>query len=386
MSYNGQLVVDMDCHIREYWDLDRTFKGYVDPEYRDKYDRLSAAVRANQRRPGDTGFVNVIWPRSPARPLGLYDPFEADAPESRDRTRTGRSVEIDPACNWDPTVRLRDMDRAGIDVGVMFASQSDGFCTLRDVGFESALHRAFHRSMSAYCAESVRRLRWVGAPTMRNVPETVEQLRYWTEHDESFAGMSLRRACPDGRQLDNPDLHPLFEASQELDMPIWVHGVHGNPPLTPWPEGPNPIYHSWGGQYALAALIGGGVFDLFPRLRIGLFESLGDWMPWFIGKLDEAYTPGSAQTPRLKRSPSEIVASGQFFCSLEADEEHAEYAVQAMGEDLYVFTTDYPHSGCPWPDGVPMITERKGLAESAKVKWLGENAKRFMPSLAAVAP
>ena len=39
MSYNGQLVVDMDCHIREYWDLDRTFKGYVDPEYRDKYDR-----------------------------------------------------------------------------------------------------------------------------------------------------------------------------------------------------------------------------------------------------------------------------------------------------------------------------------------------------------
>ena len=55
MSYNGQLVVDMDCHIREYWDLDRTFKGYVDPEYRDKYDRLSAAVRANQRRPGDTG-------------------------------------------------------------------------------------------------------------------------------------------------------------------------------------------------------------------------------------------------------------------------------------------------------------------------------------------
>ena len=51
-----------------------------------------------------------------------------------------------------------------------------------------------------------------------------------------------------------------------------------------------------------------------------------------------------------------------------------------------MFTTDYPHSGCPWPDGVPMITERKGLAESAKVKWLGENAKRFMPSLAAVAP
>ena len=32
-----------------------------------------------------------------------------------------------------------------------------------------------------------------------------------------------------------------------------------------------------------------------------------------------------------------------------------------------------------------MITERKGLSESAKVKLLGENALRFLPQLAGVA-
>ena len=32
-----------------------------------------------------------------------------------------------------------------------------------------------------------------------------------------------------------------------------------------------------------------------------------------------------------------------------------------------------------------MVTERKGLSESAKVKLLGQNALRFLPKLAAVA-
>jgi hypothetical protein len=31
VSYNGHLVVDADCHIREYWDPDRSYREYIDP-------------------------------------------------------------------------------------------------------------------------------------------------------------------------------------------------------------------------------------------------------------------------------------------------------------------------------------------------------------------
>jgi len=78
------------------------------------------------------------------------------------------------------------------------------------------------------------------------------------------------------------------------------------------------------------------------------------------------------------------VAGGQLFCSIEADEGQLEHAVEDLGEDIWLFTTDYPHPGTPWPDGVPMITERTGLSENAKVQMLGENAKRFLPRLARV--
>ncbi len=88
----------------------------------------------------------------------------------------------------------------------------------------------------------------MGNSNLRDIDETVSQLEYWTKHDPNFAGMFISRACPDGAMLDHPRLRPLFAASQELDMPIWVHGGTGLPPLTPWVNASNAIYHSLGGR------------------------------------------------------------------------------------------------------------------------------------------
>ena len=383
MTYNGHVVIDADSHIREYWDLDRTYKGNIDPEYREKYARFAEAALAKQTRPGEVGIGDFLWPYLKPHPMGIYDVFDAPKQEDRpmNRAYSGRGVPIDPSCNWDPMARLKDMDTAGIDISVMFASQSDGYCMLNDIGFESALQRAYHRYMNGYCAEADGRLRWVGNSNMRDIDESVKQLEHWVKNDPNFAGMFISRACPDGSMLDNPALYPLFAKSQELDMPIWVHGGSNRPPLTPWPSGPNGLYHGWGGQYAMAALIGGGVFDEFPRLRIGLFESGCGWMPWVVEKLDAGYTPGSTMTPKLKRKPSEIVASGQLFISIEADEDYVEHAIEHLGDHVWLFSTDYPHNGTCWPEGVPLVTKR-GLSDETKAKVLGGNAERFLPLLA----
>ena len=184
MSYNGHVVIDADSHIREYWDFDRTYKENMDPEYREKYDQFSLAVKSHQPRPGAVGIGEILWPRLPGHPMGVYDAFAVKRPagdelmsrregaKGPNGAMTGRGVEIDNSCNWDPAVRLRDMDKAGIDVSVMFASQSDGYCMLDDVGFESALQRAYHRYMSDYCADSNGRLFWIANSNLRDIPES----------------------------------------------------------------------------------------------------------------------------------------------------------------------------------------------------------------------
>ena len=159
------------------------------------------------------GFTPLFWPRDPDRPLGLDEAFELadpalpqERPQQLPPTVTGRGYDIDPTCNWDPSIRLRDMEVPDVDVSFIFPSQADGFCTLGDVGFESALHRSYHRFMSNYCADAAGKLWWMGVLTMRDLPESIAQLEYWAKEDPHFAGVHLPRACPDGRMLDSPGL------------------------------------------------------------------------------------------------------------------------------------------------------------------------------------
>ncbi len=393
MSYQGHPVIDMDSHIREYEDFERTYGPNVDPAYRESYERLANAITSRQQLPGEQVlFMNsraVVGPTPPRRPLGVHDNFPIDRPQPQG-SALGQDVEVDRACNWDPSIRLKDMERAAIDVSVMFPSQADGFCVLRDVGFESALHRAYHRFVSDYASAGRGRLRWVANATMRDPRATVEELTSWAKRDDNLAGLFVPRACPDGRLLDNPDLHPIYACAQELDLPLYIHGGTLRPPTTPGAFELdnsgfliNAVYHAWGGMTAMGALIGGGVFDLFPKLRVGMFESGGGWMPWLVEKLDDAYRPNSGMTPKLRRKPSEVLAEGRLFCSFDPGEEYATHAVERLGEDIWLLGTDYPHQGSCFPEGVQRITEVPELSESAKFKILGGNALRMCPRIAA---
>ena len=390
MGVNGNIVIDMDTHIREYVDLDRTYRENMDPAYRDAYEGLSRAVAQRREAGLSTAlFMNpmaIIEPSSEARPLGVYDTFGS---ERQPRPGTGpqkTTVEV----NWNPQLRLSDMDRAQVDVSVQFPSHSPSFCTLQDVGFETALHRAYHRYMNNFCGGSEGRLRWVFTSTMRDVQTTVEEITDWAERDKNLVGVQLSPSCPDGQLLDTPNLHPLYQRCQELDLPILVHGGVLRPPYTAGATELNnsgfilrAVYQSWAGMTAMSALIGGGVFDLFPKLRVGIFETSGGWVPWLIERLDGSYRPDSGLTPNLKRPPSEVVAEGRLFHAVESEEHYVKQCVDALGEDMWLFATDYPHIGSPWPDGVPQIVERPELSDTVKAKILGENALRLCPRLAA---
>jgi predicted TIM-barrel fold metal-dependent hydrolase len=127
-----------------------------------------------------------------------------------------------------------------------------------------------------------------------------------------------------------------------------------------------------------AAFIGAGLFDRYPRLRMGVLECGFGWLPFWARRMDEQaiYVGGTAP---LKMKPSEYMMSGRFFCSIEhhEGEDMLEYVTRFLGDNLLMYASDYPHSECQFPDSVSNILEWSSIGADRQRKLLWENPNRF---------
>jgi hypothetical protein len=397
MSWNGQTVIDMDSHIVER--ADRFYQDYIDPGYRSAYDQLCDAV-AKQAKAGNSyslfgSRASIIEQVETGRPLGVRDTFGLTRRSAMEGGRQafppGRAdalPPIRPEVSWDAKARVEDMDRAMVDVNVLYPTHVSSYCALRDVGFENALYRAYHRWVADFCAQAPARLKWTLVANMRDVAAGVAEVKYWAERDQNLVGIYISPQAPDGKLLDSPHLHPLYEVAQELDLPLLAHGGTARPPYAPGTfdlDGAWFLLHSfanpWAGMAALGALIGGGVFDIFSRLRVAIIETGGGWLPLALDRLDTHYLMSPGHVPNLKRLPRDVLAEGRYFHAIDTWERSVEFCVQELGEDIWLFASDWPHADTAWPEAVPQITGRAALSERAKRKMLGENALRLCPRL-----
>ncbi len=405
MSWKGHLVLDADSHVYERADV--TYRDYIDPDFREPYDLLCRAIK----RQADSGqryalFETrdaVVEPFDGGLPLGVHQTFGLTpqggggsprpqtslSPRGGEGEGEGTGTEsgdhVPPLeVNWDPGARSQAMDRAGIDINVIFPTHASSYCAFRDARFESALYRAYHRFISAYCAQLPARMKWIVLANLRDIPAAIEEVTHWAERDGNTVGVYLPPMAVGRRHLDCPDFHPLYQRVQDLDVPLVVHIGVSRPPYMPGTldlDGRafliRALTPGWAGMAAMGALIGGGVFDRFPRLRVGLFEMHASWMPFAVEQFTIGARRSPAHVPYLRTSVREVIASGRYFHGIETGEEGLKYAVQEFGDDIWLFTTDFPHRGSPWPNGVQEAVEPPWMTEQAKRKLLGQNALRL---------
>ena len=97
-----------------------------------------------------------------------------------------------------------------------------------------------------------------------------------------------------GQYLDHPDLNPFWERAEALDTLIYLHPAD---PVVPAPvlegyKGLRRATWEWTfetGSHALR-IIFGGVFDRFPRAKLGLGH-LGETLPFLLWRLDSRTGP-----------------------------------------------------------------------------------------------
>jgi predicted TIM-barrel fold metal-dependent hydrolase len=188
--------------------------------------------------------------------------------------------------------------------------------------------------------------------------------------------------------LDHPSFYPLWEAAQDLDLPICIHAGCGRPPYALGTnESSDNLFmmhsmaHPFEQMRAMAAVIGGGVLDKFPKLRFAFLEAGIGWVPWWLDRLAEHAEKLPTHVPLMKRQPKDYVLSAQCFISCEPDEPMLEAVIEEIGDAMILYASDYPHWDCSFPESVRRLAQRGTLSEATKSNILENNAVKLYTRL-----
>jgi predicted TIM-barrel fold metal-dependent hydrolase len=288
-----------------------------------------------------------------------------------------------PRVDDDPAERIRDMDREGVEVNLTLPSGWFGTWTAGDdVALEAAMYRAYHRWMADYCGAFPERLGGIVLVSARDIEGSLAELRRWAGARWAWAVMAY---APAGMPLDHPDLEPIWAAAAEHDFAVVLHTFTVMPPYAPGGEDTwenlflqRSAAHPWCGMRNMAALIGSGVMDRYPSLRIATLEAGHGWLPFWIKRLDEHAETIKAALPELSRRPTDYVTSGRYFQSIEIPEGAplTNAVADLLGDEVLMYASDYPHGESHFPKSAGIVLGWD-MPEPRKKKLLWDNACRL---------
>jgi predicted TIM-barrel fold metal-dependent hydrolase len=183
---------------------------------------------------------------------------------------------------------------------------------------------------------------------------------------------------------------PIYDCAQALGMPLSVHpqtGHDGVPGVSGVMGAGSErlrkyVYvHMTAFPFELMLsmmhMIGEGVFDRYPKLRVGFMEGGAGWLPFWAERFDEHIEKLAPQMPDLKRRPSEIIRGEQITLTCESEETGLDRVFAANGENTVMYASDYCHWDCHFPYSVKDVIDCKDLSFSQKEKLLNKTAGDF---------
>ena len=172
----------------------------------------------------------------------------------------------------DIPTRLKDMDREGIDVSVLFPTSSFAVTALFERDYAVAYARAYNDFVAEVCRNSPR-LKAVGLLPFQDPAAAVQEANRAVRQ----LGLAAIAVATQGMKehLGAPTFWPIYEELQRLDVPLCVHNRRQGP------AGEKRFdsflfMHTIGRPVEtfiqFAGLIYSGIAEQFPKLRVAFLE------------------------------------------------------------------------------------------------------------------
>jgi len=187
-----------------------------------------------------------------------------------------------------------------------------------------------------------------------------------------------------GRSVAAPENDRFWSVAEELGVAIAIHeGLQlAVPPLGADRRPMNALVlhaasHTLEQMLACAQLIGTGVLERHPGLRVAFLEAGGGWVPYWLERLDHHVACYGGYAPEMRLVPSEYFAR-QCWVSFEGDERSLPVLAPLVGTDRIVWGSDYPHADSTFPGAAAELRESiASLDREAQALILRANAKRL---------
>jgi uncharacterized protein len=382
MAYaQGRTFYDADSHIMELPDF---LKAYADPDQRERMPEieiprigpLANLVDEARTRRGHS-------PEKVAEMVGLGDTLIA-GPKGYAALGAFNSSE-----------RATALDLLGFHKQLVFATFSAGhtFSTHRSVEDRYATARAHNRAMAEFTAADERML------GVALLPLDVTELALRELELIIASGLKAawipHRSCG-GRSPGHSDLDAVWARLAEAGIPFVLHVGGDNLQLPPeWMNTGRPAPTDWlgGGENVrgkdmtalhhaperfIGCLVLDGVLERHPNLRGGVIELGAGWVPQMLARLDWAtdiWKRSEPELARLTRKPSEQIAQQLAFTPFVY--ENVGELIRQSSEQLYLFSSDYPHTeGGRQPLG-RFEASLAGFDEGAKDHFYSKNFSRL---------
>lgn len=377
-----EFVVDADAHVLEPPNL---WQEYVDPPYR------ARAIRVRRGRDGRDTLEIDGRPAQLTTPemLGGIGGMGLTLEQLAEAATSGHYLEYAPRAAYDAQARVELLDEQNITHAILYPTLGLQWeAEVTDPEYALAHCRAYNRWIEEFCRPTHGRLVPVAHLTLGDASAAADELRRAVAN--GARGGFLLPFTLDGLPHGHPAHDPLWQAAQELDVPIAIHtGV--DPPArslhhrfdgVSWPEGiPGQIWYlqmmfPQAVQQAFTSFFQWVAFDRFPSLKLVVLESGAGWLPYWMDRMDALYSGSLRVTMPLRERPS-VYVRRQCWIAADPDESFLPAVVDIVGGDRVLWASDFPHSDHTSDYCRELDEVCRGLSPEAAHRLRGGNAARL---------
>jgi predicted TIM-barrel fold metal-dependent hydrolase len=320
---------------------------------------------------------------------------------------------------WTAELRLKDMDRDGIELSVLYPTIMLGLQSETDVSFGQVQARAYNDWCAEHLKKGGERLFGAGAlPPVHHpgdVQGVVDEIHHVAELTNMVSVFMRPNPAIEWRYFNDPVYDPIWSALQDTGIPVAFHPFLA-PDLPGACQGlklarvrnadgryqsldeyeaakaagerdaglflPN-IYFTQAianpvdVMSAICYITSGGVAERFPGAKFIFLEANGGWLiPW-LERLDHHAKKFSWEVPWLKMLPSEYFRR-QCWISFDPDESMLGFTANSplCGADRIIWASDYPHPDAKFPGVTEELKEAlQGLTFDQKKAITSESAR-----------